>query len=146
MSETSVGTASTFAVFTLMIYGILSLIIAAVVLNRFTSGFYNVLMMKSGERSAYFWSMYFVDVSIHSISLIFYYAVLYGFGFRLAGFWFVCLLFAFANPLFLYTVVILSTFVFRKPSSYPLGIFAASLGAFYFLMSIIGSFFYSQNL
>jgi len=89
--------------------------------------------------------MYFVDVGIHLISVILYYAVLYGFGFRLAGFWFVCLLFAFANPLFIYAVVVLCTFVLRKPSSYAIGIFAGSLGAFYFLMSIFGSFFYTQN-
>lgn len=118
MSESAVGSASTFANFTIVIYGALMLLITAIICTRFTTGFYNVLMMKSGERSAYFWSMYFVDVSAHLVSLILYYGIIYAFGFRLAGFWLPCLLFAFANPLFVYAVILLCILVFRKSPTF----------------------------
>ena len=119
--------------------------ICAVVLTRFTTGFYNVLMMKSGERSVYFWSMYFIDVGIHIISLTLYYAVVLGFGFRLAGFWLVCILFAFANPLFIYAVVLLCTLVLRKSSSYSYAVVIGPSIVFYFFISFSGTFFYLQN-
>lgn len=120
----------------------LNAITTRMIASRFNNGFYNVLMMKSGEKQAYFWAIYIVDVTVHLMSMAIMLLLIYCFGFRIPNFWIPCLLFALANPLFIYVLIGFICLVLKKSEMVAQGWIFAIVFVYFFMFSSVPTLFY----
>ena len=74
------------------------------IVRNFKSGFYTTALMKGSTRFTYLFGMYIVDVFHYLMFLGFNQIVILCFDITMPGFWFTSILWAIADPLFLYTL------------------------------------------
>lgn len=123
---------------------ILTIMTANQIGKRFDTGFYFMLMTKSGAKKFYFTSVYLVDFFTHSITVAVIILITYAFGMRIDDFMLFGLLFAIANPLFIYSIVIFSGLNRRKPARVATGTLTGILTVFLLIVNLLGPLWYEK--
>lgn len=99
-----------------------------VIASRFDSGYYNLIMMKGGNKWLYILGVYISDVIITAGTLTVSLAFTYFGNIRMEGFWVATYVFSFTNPLFLMLIVYWMQYAKRRTSRATLvlfGVFSA---------------------
>lgn len=112
--------------------------------KRFDSGFYFMLMTKSGAKKLYFTSIYLVDFITHAIAMAVIILIIYAFGMRIDGILLFGLLFSISNPLFIYSIVIFAGLNRRKPARVATGIFTGIMSVFLLIVNLLGPLWYER--
>lgn len=144
-SQTSGNSTVTLGSMITTVILILSIVTATRIGKRFDTGFYFMLMTKSGDKKVYFGAMYLVDLIAHAIAVGVIISIIYAFGMRIEGILVFGLLFAIANPLFIYSIVIFMGLNKRKTVNFSVGTLTAVMILFMFIVNLTGALWYSPN-
>jgi hypothetical protein len=123
---------------------VLSILTSNLIGKRFDTGFYFMLMTKSGNKKIYFLTLYLVDFITHLIAVGLIISIILAFGMRVEDFWLFGLLFSMANPLFIYSIVIFMGLNRRKPARIATSVLTWFITVFLVIVNVLGPLWYSQ--
>jgi len=101
-----------------------------------------MLMTKSGAKKLYFASIYLVDLFIHAMVVGVIILIIYAFGMRIDEILLFGFLFAIANPLFIYSIVIFAGLNRRKTARVATGTLTGILTTFLLIVNLLGPLWY----
>jgi hypothetical protein len=142
-SQTSPNSTVTLGSMISFVILMLTILTSTQIGKRFDTGFYFMLMTKSGEKKMYFAAMYLVDLVTHAIAVGVIISVIYAFGMRIEGILVFGLLFVIANPLFIYSIVIFMGLNRRKSANFATGTLTAMISIFLLMVNLTGALWYA---